>query len=109
MLGTVLCMLGCVLSPALYGGGSKLWCRLVPSNTAVLWRLVGREISREESAMSERATAGRAAQITPELLGLGPVDAVIDIGDGRRLLRRIFEFQEDKFSYCTGGYSNVGT
>ena len=49
----------------------------------MLGRLGGRDGSRDESGTSDMAMAGWAAQMMPELDGVGPA-AVIDIGDGFR-------------------------
>lgn len=43
----------------------------------------GNETSSDESGMSERMSAGRAAQIMPLLVGRGPDGAVCAIGEGR--------------------------
>ena len=41
-------------------------------------------VSIDESGMSDMAKTGRAAHITPELVGRGPAAAVIDMGDSFR-------------------------
>ena len=41
-------------------------------------------VSIDESGMSDNAITGRAAQMIPELLGRGPMAAVMLIGDSLR-------------------------